>query len=165
MVQALADHTNQYSCQKNGSSINTDTKEIEQMMGMYLKMGIVQMAGVRMYWEADTRYSPVSDVMSRNRFQSLLTSLHFVDNLTVSDMEQNSDKLWKLRPWLDAFRQRCLQVVPEEHNSVDEMMIPFRGKFSSIKQYMRGKPNPWGFKLWVRTGVSGILCDFDVYQG
>ncbi|KTG06625.1 hypothetical protein cypCar_00042679 [Cyprinus carpio] len=22
-----------------------------------------------------------------------------------------------------------------------------------------------GFKLWVRTGISGMLCDFDVYQG
>lgn len=56
-------------------------------------------------------------------------------------------------------------MVPEEHNSVDEMMIPFKGRFSSIKQYMRGKPNPWGFKVLVRTGISGMMCDFDVYQG
>ncbi|KAF3856671.1 hypothetical protein F7725_017394 [Dissostichus mawsoni] len=125
---------------------------------MYLKMGLVQMSAVRMYWEKDTQYSPVSDVMSRNRFQYLLTSLHFVNNLKVSEMEKK-DKLWKLRPWLDTFREKCLQVVPEEHNSVDEMMIPFKGKFSSIK------PHPWGFKMWVRTGISGMICDFDVYQG
>ena len=80
-------------------------------------------------------------------------------------MVKNNDKLWKLRPWLDSFREKCLQVVPEEHNSVDEMMIPFKGRFSSIKQYMRGKPHPWGFKVWVRTGISGMMCDFDVYQG
>ncbi|XP_067454541.1 piggyBac transposable element-derived protein 3-like [Thunnus thynnus] len=61
--------------------------------------------------------------------------------------------------------EKCLKVVPEEHNSMDEMMIPFKRKFSNIKQYMRGKPHPWGFKLWVRTGISGMLCDFDVYQG
>ncbi len=30
---------------------------------------------------------------------------------------------------------------------------------------MRGKPHPWGFKIWCRTGVKGILYDFDVYQG
>ncbi|KAK7171142.1 hypothetical protein R3I94_001150 [Phoxinus phoxinus] len=94
----------------------------------------------------------------------MLTSLHFANNLTVSETEKK-DKLWKLRPWLDSFREKCLQVVPEEHNSVDEMMIPFKGRFSSIKQYMRGKPNPWGFKMWVRTGISGMMCDFDVYQG
>ena len=104
------------------------------------------MAGVRMYWETDTQYPPVSDVMARNRFQYLLISLYFVNNLTVSEMEKK-DKLWKLRPWLDTFREKCLQVVPEEHNSVDEMMIPIKGKFSSIKQHLRGKPHPWGFKV------------------
>lgn len=98
------------------------------------------------------QYTPVSDVMW---FQSLLTLLHFVNNLTVSEMEKK-DKLWKLRPWLDSFRKKCLQVVLEEHNSVDEMMIPFKGKSRSIKQYMRGKPHPWGFKLWVRTGISAL---------
>ncbi|KAL0146817.1 hypothetical protein M9458_057756 [Cirrhinus mrigala] len=155
MIETLTRNTNEYSLQKNGTSVNTNNKEIEKMLGMYLKMGLMQMSGVRMYWETDTRYTPVSDVM---------TSLHFINNLTVSEMEKK-DKLWKLRPWLNSFRERCLQVVPEEHNSVDEMMIPFEGRFSNIKQYMRGKPHPWGFKLWVRTGISGMLCDFDVYQG
>lgn len=44
------------------------------------------------------------------------------------------------------------------------MMVNFKGK-STIKQYIRGKPNPWGFKLWGRAGISGFLYDFDVYQG
>lgn len=110
-----------------------------------LKMGLTQMSGVRMYWETDSQYTPISDVMSRNRFQSLLTSLHSVNNLTVSET-QKKDKLWKLRPWLASVREKCLLVVPEEHNSVDEMMVPFKGKFSGIKQYLRGKPHPWGFK-------------------
>lgn len=115
----------------------------------------MQMSGVCMYWETDTRYTSVSVVMPHNRFQSLLTSLLFVNNLTVSETEKKD----KLRPWLDSFREKCLHVVPEEHNSVDEMIIPFKGKFRSIKQNMRGKPHSWGFKVWVRTGTSGMLCD------
>ncbi|KAL0149839.1 hypothetical protein M9458_054887 [Cirrhinus mrigala] len=111
-------------------------EKIEKMLGMYLKMGLMQMSGVRMHRETDTGYTPVSDVMSRNRFHSLFNSLHFINNLTVSEMEKK-DKLWKLRPWLNSFRERCLQVVPEEHDSVDEMMIHFKGRFSNIKQYMR----------------------------
>jgi hypothetical protein len=47
----------------------------------------------------------------------------------------------------------------EEHNSVDEMMVNFKGK-STIKQYIRGKPNPWGFKLWGRAGISGLTLIF-----
>ncbi|GFN90793.1 PiggyBac transposable element-derived protein 4 [Plakobranchus ocellatus] len=44
-------------------------------------------------------------------------------------------------------------------------MIPFKGKFSGIRQYIRGKPNPWGLKVWARCGLSGIIYDFDIYQG
>ncbi|XP_034039136.1 piggyBac transposable element-derived protein 3-like [Thalassophryne amazonica] len=43
------------------------------------------------------------------------------------------------------------------------MMIPFKEKFCSIKQYMRCMPQPWGFKVWVRAGISGMMLDF-VYQ-
>ena len=161
MIETLTTNTNVYSHQTTGTSVNTNNKEIERMLSMYLTMGLVQINGCRMYWEGRTRYPPVADVMPRNRFQSLMTSLHVVDNLAVPEIEKK-DKLWKIRPWLTSFREKCLQVVPEEHNSVDEMMIPFKGRFSSIKQYMRGKPH---FKVWVRTGISGIMCDFDMYQG
>ena len=41
---------------------------------------------------------------------------------------------------MDKFREQCLQACPEECNSIDEMMIPFRGKFSGIKQNILGKP-------------------------
>ena len=55
--------------------------------------------------------------------------------------------------------------MPDETNSIDEMIVPYKGRTSRIKQYMRGKPHAWGFKIWARTGVSGMLYDFDVYQG
>lgn len=165
MLEVLVQQTNIYSFQKNGTVVNTSVKELEMLMGMFLKMGIVSMPGNRCYWETETRYPPVADTMSRNRFQLLLTMLHFVDNSNIPEDIQKRDKLWKIRPWLDMFRKNCLSIIPEEQNSIDEMMVPFHGKFSSIKQYMRGKPHPWGFKIWARTGISGILCDFSVYQG
>lgn len=49
MIESLTINTIEYSLQTHGRSINTNKKEIEQMMGMYLKMGLVQMAGKRMY--------------------------------------------------------------------------------------------------------------------
>lgn len=57
MIQALEYNTNQYSFKKITASINSNIEE-EQMIGMYLKMGL----GVCKYCEADTRYSPVSYV-------------------------------------------------------------------------------------------------------
>lgn len=63
----------------------------------------------------------------RSRFYSLLT-LHFTNNLTVLEMEKK-DKHWELSPWLDSFRENGLQVIPEQHNSAEDiMMIPFQGE-------------------------------------
>ncbi len=47
---------------------------------------------------------------------------------------------------------------------VDEMMVVFKGR-SLLKQYMPTKPHKWRFKIWGRSGISGFLYDFDVYQG
>ncbi|XP_035765939.1 piggyBac transposable element-derived protein 3 [Neolamprologus brichardi] len=63
------------------------------------------------------------------------------------------------------FRKQCLDIVPEEYNSVDEQMVPFKGTHSPITQYVKGKPHPWGLKIWARCSSSGMLHDFVVYQG
>ncbi|KAJ8382435.1 hypothetical protein SKAU_G00032130 [Synaphobranchus kaupii] len=163
MLQLVAYQTNLYSVQKDGKSLNTTAQEIEQFLGMYLCMGLVQMPNVRAYWEMETKYPKVSDVMPRDRFLKLLTLIHFEDNLNMSEDAQK-DKLWKLRPWLDKLREQCLRIPPEEHHAVDEIMVPFKGK-SQLKAYMPGKPHKWGFKMWGRAGQSGFLYDFDVCQG
>ena len=43
-------------------------------------------------------------------------------------------------------------------------MIPFKGR-SSLKNYMKNKPHKWGYKVFTREGVSGIVYDFEVYAG
>ena len=49
----------------------------------------------------------------------------------------------------------------EETNSVDEQMIPFKGK-SSLQRYLPKKPKKWGFKVFSRNGQSGFCYDFEV---
>ena len=49
MIQELMKSTNEYNSQKNCTSVNTDTSDIQKVIGRCLKMGLVQMAGVRMY--------------------------------------------------------------------------------------------------------------------
>ncbi|KAH8025146.1 hypothetical protein HPB51_003988 [Rhipicephalus microplus] len=43
MLAILVDQTNIYSTQKYGKSVNTSVPEVEQYIGMYLEMGLVQM--------------------------------------------------------------------------------------------------------------------------
>ncbi|XP_065820319.1 piggyBac transposable element-derived protein 3-like [Labrus bergylta] len=163
MLEETAEQTNLYSVQKEGKSVNTTAKEIEQVLGMYIHMGLVQMSSVRAYWEMETRLPAVCHVMSRDRFLKLLTVIHFQDNLSVSD-DAKKDKLWKLRPWLQKLREQFLYIPPEESHAVDEIMVPFTGK-SHLRVYMPAKPHKWGFKMWGRAGQSGFLYDFDICQG
>ncbi|XP_067943284.1 piggyBac transposable element-derived protein 2-like [Watersipora subatra] len=44
-------------------------------------------------------------------------------------------------------------------------MVQYRGTTSPIRQYIKSKPHPWGFKVWGRAGTSGMLFDLDIYQG
>ena len=47
----------------------------------------------------------------------------------------------------------CTGTVLHMHlNSIDKMMMPFKGNYSSIKQYIKGNSNSWDLKIWTRTG-------------
>ena len=83
MLDNIVDQTNRYAMQKEGIQLCTTSKEIEIMIGMYLRMGLVQMPRVRAYWEAESRYAPIADTMARNRFEKIASVIHFTDNLTV----------------------------------------------------------------------------------
>ena len=88
IIKNIVQNTNLYSVQKPTCCLAVTKKKIEQVMGMFFHMGLVKINGVRQYWEHGTRYSPVCDVMSCNGFRTILTMLHFVDNLSVSSKEK-----------------------------------------------------------------------------
>lgn len=92
-----------------------------------------------------------------------MACLHTVDNMQVPQAEKE-DKVWKLRPWILALQQNLAKIEQEEYNAIDEIMVAFTRR-STLKQYMPNKPTPWGFKLWGHAGETGILYQFEVYQG
>ena len=88
----------------------------------------------------------------------LARNTHCVNAKTKED-----NKLSKIRPLLENLRENFLQMSPGDFNSVDEIIFPFKGR-SYLHQYLPNKPHKWAFKIWRRSGVSGFLYDFDVYQ-
>ncbi|KAI8432607.1 hypothetical protein MSG28_013593 [Choristoneura fumiferana] len=69
-----------------------------------------------------------------------------------------------MRPFLEKIRKNCLAQERETKFSIDEMMIPYKGKKAgNRRQYMKDKPTKWGFKNYVRAGVSGMIYDFILY--
>ncbi|XP_045505567.1 putative nuclease HARBI1 [Colias croceus] len=46
------------------------------------------------------------------------------------------------------------------------MMVPYTGKKAGYrKQYVKNKPKKWGYKIFVRAGVSGFVYDLIIYGG
>ncbi|KAG0415261.1 hypothetical protein HPB47_007572 [Ixodes persulcatus] len=66
---------------------------------------------------------------------------------------EGHDKLFKVRPIIDALRQNLRLVPPEEKQSIDEQIIPFKGR-SQMKQYIKAKPHKWGFKVHLGSGLK-----------
>ena len=37
-------------------------------------------------------------------------------------------------------------------------MVAYKSKKSGIRQYLKDKPNNWGFKLWIKASKDGYCC-------
>jgi len=163
IMELLAEKTNQYAVHQNGESLNTNSNEIEVFLGVHVKMGTLPFPRVRMYWcsKKGTRIPAIADAMPVNRFFKLRSHLHAVD---INNKPDNDDRLWKVRPLFDSVNNKCHKMKREEFYSIDEMMIPFTGNLN-IKQYVKGKPNPWGVKLFLLCTSDGLVTNILDYQG
>lgn len=165
IVNNLVLQSNLYSIQKTGVSLDSNSNEMEQFIGINVISSLVKMPSYRMYWASNTRFPPIADTIARNRFDKMRTFLHINDNSHMKPKDHPQyDKLFKVRPFLDTIKAGFKSIEPEEFSCVDEIMVPFKGH-SRIKQYIKNKPHKWGIKVFGRASVSGIVHDFEVYVG
>ena len=73
--------------------------------------------------------------------------------------------MFKIQPIIDHVKNNCRKIEPEIEQSIDEQIIPAKTVYSGIWQYNPKKPKKWGFKNFVRSGRSGLMYDFFLYQG
>ena len=125
-----------YAMQKDGKETAVTIHEMEQFFSILLLVGLFPCPSYRMYWARDTRFNAISaDTMSRNHFESILRYLHFNENTAMLPRYHAVyDPLFKIRPFLECLRRNMKNVEPEERHSIDEQIIPFKGR-SSLKQY------------------------------
>ncbi|KRZ87410.1 PiggyBac transposable element-derived protein 3 [Trichinella sp. T8] len=161
LLSRITFETNRKAYQCLHSTLAATEAEIEVFTGMLIVMGFTEMPRYRMYWENQTRVDAVANCMSRNRFETLLRFLHFNDDDKVI-MDRNYpmyDRFYKVRPRLENIRKTCLEETPGELQSVDEHIIPYKGR-CKMKYYNPKKPCKWGLKLFARCGKNGFVHDF-----
>ena len=158
----IVTQTNNYAAHKN-KNLDMTVEELKCFIGILLLSGYVQVPRRRMFWQQseDTHNSLVVAAMTRNRFDEIISCLHVADNNNL----KKDDKFSKVRPLFDLLNKAFLANSPhEENHSVDEAMIPYFGRHG-CKQFIRGKPIRYGFKLWVGATRLGYVNWMEPYQG
>lgn len=102
-----------------------------------------------------------SKVMPRNRFQILLRMLHFCNNKGADQ----TNRLYKVQGVIDLLDYKYQSALnPEKDISIDETMIPFRGRVI-FRRYLPNKAHKYGIKLFKLCIEKGYTWKFQVYQG
>nr|XP_055037155.1 piggyBac transposable element-derived protein 4-like [Misgurnus anguillicaudatus] len=132
-------------------------------------MGLIEKSELEDYW---AEYWPTATpgfgkVMSRNRFEMILSFLHFTNNEDCVERGQPGyDRLFKIRPIINLVIPRFSAVYgPSKQLSLDEMTIAFKGK-STLKMYNPNKPDKYGYKVFVLSEAkSGYVLQWSMYTG
>ena len=139
-----------------------------KVVGILIHLGYRRIPQYRFAWSPSSLcFDPViSKIMSRNRFEGLLSFLHVVDGDTEKRLQEEGDKLAKVRPLNDHLQSKCVSLYqPNREISIDERMVRSKARFS-FRQYIRNKPTKWGFKLWcLCDSHNGYTSAFSVYRG
>ena len=133
------------------------------VLAILLLSGYSVLPRQKLYWEnsSDVFKRTMSEAMSRNRFEEILSVFHLADNHHL----EPSDVFSKVRPFYAAINEKCLEYfLNDECLSVDESMLPYYGRHSS-KQRIVGKPIRMGYKVWVLASSDGYVIQFEPYQG
>lgn len=163
IIDLLFQETTNYSLQKNQPNVKITKSEIRCFIGILFLSGYNQLPGKCFYWKSssDVRNNLVYEAMRRERFKQIMRYIHCANNLNIDV----NDKFYKVRPFMDKLKQKCLQnFEPEACLAFDESMIKYYGRHS-CKQFIKGKPIRFGYKSWCLNTTQGYLVNFDFYQG
>ena len=164
LVEHLVYQTNLYARQSNlRTPFKTDTSEMLVFLGILLYMGVVHLPSIEDYWALETRVPQVADYTSSKRFRLMRARLHFNDNQQASGTQ---DRFYKIRPVITSITQNFLRIPETPPQSVDEVMVAYKGtRAGNLRQYIRNKPDKWGYKFFCRASIDGIIHDILMYQG
>lgn len=163
LLQEIVNQTTNYALFKNCHSPNVSIEDLKVFLGILILSGYNNLPSKRSYWETakDMRNEMVVEAMRRDRFLQICRFIHFANNNSIDP----ADKMYKLRPLTDFLKAKFIEhFVPEQNLCYDESMIRYYGRHG-CKQFIRGKPIRFGYKVWSFNTPSGYLINFEIYQG
>jgi DNA excision repair protein ERCC-6 len=131
-------------------------------MAVMFLTGYLTPSNRMLFWEnrPDTVNMFVRRAISRNLFQ-IIKFTYFTDRV----IPDPADRFWKVRSLFPHLNQTAKKF--EQHPaavSVDERMVKYFGPHP-LKQFMRGKPVRFGYKVWILASPQGELLAVQPYAG
>lgn len=140
--------------------------EVLVYIGLLIGMVLQKLASEDAYWRSGTdgvvMFPNFGKFMSYRRFSFIRSNIKF------ALVENPADKLWKLRPAIQKLQQSFQKAMPfpGEFISIDEGMVPYKGRRAPCKRRMPNKPIKCGFKIFMAVDFkSKFLFDFEFDDG
>jgi len=162
-IHLLVENTNKYARMKGKHAFEITPGELKLFIAILFTSGYAQLPQRRLYWDnsSDVHNAAVSGAMTRNRFDEIMQVVHVADNEKLPV----NDRMAKVRPLFNLMNENFVKHFPEtRHLSIDESMVPYYGRHSA-KQFIRGKPIRFGYKVWSLNTPLGYCAQMDPYQG
>lgn len=113
----------------------TDINEVRHFLGILIYMGYNVLPNISDYWKSTRiKTSQMGKIMSLNRFQLLLSMLHFSNN----EDAPIGDRLFKVQNLIDLLTENFQMCVFPAKDCIDETMIPLVGRLV-FRQYNKQK--------------------------
>ena len=105
--------------------------------------------------------STVSKALSRKRFLSIKSKIHFLDNNTLNE----NNKMAKVEPLYSTLNASFIKYgIFHNRLSTDESMVPNYGRYS-CKIIIPGKSIRFGYKFWSLCESDGYPHNLNIYKG
>ena len=151
---------------------DVDRSDIRGWLGICILMGCKRLPSVRQYWMRSQPFlycSLISSIMSLGRWEDIMRCLHLVDNNSVvrDVKDPRFDRIAKTRWLVENFVKVSKEIYNLEREiTVDECVIPYKGRYCFIRQFMPDKPVRFGIKVWLlASSKSRFVWQIEVYFG
>ena len=163
-VRLITEQSNLYAVSKHFKQEPITVEELWSFIAIIINSMYMKTNSRRLLWsdDPDVGLKGVKDLMTRNRFDQILRSLHFRNNNAMADPKP--DKFYKVRPLFDNLNTKLRIFSNGPNISIDESIVVYFG-FHEAKQYIENKPHKYGFKMYVACKPDGTVLYIEPYSG
>lgn len=148
-------------------------REFYIFLAIIIYSGLVKVHDSLDYWREEWPYNfrfP-GDTMTRDRFKSIMWSLHMSnpEEDKVNERKKKTaeyDRLFKIKPLYTEIVNACkLHFQPYQNITIDERMVAFQA-CRNKKRYKKAKPRKRAYKIFVLAdSLTAYTWNFFVYEG